>query len=82
MNKMKILQGIIEENIEWFWSNDSLVSYETDVTNLWNGFKAWCVQNCLEVLDGLDESLVDRTVEYNYSNWLNRKATLYVNMED
>ena len=82
MNKMEILQGIIEENIEWFWGNDSLVSYETDITKLWNGFKVWCVQNCLEIVNGLEESVVDKAVERNYSNWLDRKDILYINMED
>lgn len=66
---MEILQGIIEENIDWFWNNDSIVSYETNMEKLWDAFKAWCVPNCLEVVDGLDESIVSKVVNSNYSNW-------------
>jgi len=73
MDKMEILQGIIEENIEWFWHNDSLVSHETNMGKLWDGFKVWCVQNCLEIFNDLEESVVDRLVEQNYSNWVNKQ---------
>ena len=69
MDKIEILQGIIEENIEWFWNNDSIVSYETDMMKLWDAFKNWCVPNCLEVVSGLDESIVSKVVDSNYSNW-------------
>lgn len=73
MNKMKILNGIIEENIDYFWNNDSIVSYETDTMKLWDAFKVWCVQNCLEVLDGVEESIVDKAIDQNYNNWLDKK---------
>ena len=73
MDKMEILNGIIEENIDWFWNNDSIVSYETDIIKLWDAFKVWCVQNCLEVLDGLDESIIEKAVDRNYSNWADKK---------
>ena len=73
MDKMEILNGINEENIDWFWNNDSIVSYETDMIKLWDAFKVWCVQNCLEVLDGLDESIIDKEVDRNYNNWLNKQ---------
>ena len=73
MDTMKVLQGIIEENIDWFWNNDSIVSYETDMTNLWDAFKVWCVQNCTEVVNGLEESIIDRAVDRNYNNWLDKK---------
>ena len=73
MDKMEIFQGIIEENIEWFWHNDPMVDYETDTEKLWNGFKTWCVQNCLEVFDDIEESVVAKMVEANYSNWLEAK---------
>ena len=70
---MKILQGIIEENIEWFWGNDSIVSYETNISKLWSAFKVWCVQNCMEVLDNLDESIISKVVDRHYHNWLDKK---------
>lgn len=73
MDKMEILNGIIEENIDWFWNNDSIVSYETDMTKLWDAFKVWCVQNCLEVFDGLEEPIVEKAVDRNYSNWADKK---------
>lgn len=73
MNKMEILNGIIEENIDWFWNNDSIVSYETDMTKLWNAFKSWCVLNCMEVVDGLSEAVIDEVVDENYNNWLDNK---------
>lgn len=73
MNKIEILNGIIEENIEWFWNNDSIVSYETDTMKLWCAFKTWCVQNCLEVVDGLDEHVVDKAVDRHYSAWADKK---------
>ena len=73
MDKMEILQGIIEENIEWFWYNDPLVDCEFDMSKLWDGFKVWCTQNCLEVFSDLDESVVDKAVDNNYHNWENKK---------
>lgn len=73
MDKIKILNGIIEENIEWFWNNDPIVSYETDMIKLWDAFKVWCVQNCLEVVDGLEESIVEKAVDKSYSNWADKK---------
>lgn len=73
MDKIKILNGIIEENIEWFWNNDPIVSYETDIIKLWDAFKVWCVQNCLEVVDGLEESIVEKAVDKSYSNWADKK---------
>lgn len=82
MNKMELLQGIIEDNIEWFWSedniewfwsNDPMVSYETDMMKLWDAFKVWCVQNCLEVLSYFEESVVEKAVDENYSNWVDKQ---------
>ena len=73
MDKMEILNGIIEENIDWFWNNDSIVSYETNMSKLWESFKVWCVQNCMEVLDGMDESIVNKAVDRNYSNWIDKQ---------
>lgn len=72
-NKLEMLNGIIEENIEWFWNNDSIVSYETSKSKLWNAFKVWCIQNCMEIFDGLDESVVEKAVDKNYDNWLDKK---------
>ena len=73
MDKTKVLNGIIEENIDWFWNNDSIVSYETDMIKLWDAFKVWCVQNCLEVLDGVEESIVNKVIDQNYNNWVDKK---------
>lgn len=73
MDKMEILQGIIEENIDWFWNNDSIVSYETNMMKLWEAFRVWCVQNCSEVLGNLDISIIERAVARNYNNWLDKK---------
>ena len=73
MDKMEILNGIIEENIDWFWNNDPLVSCETNMTKLWNGFKVWCVQNCMEIFDSLGETVIEKAVDQNYSNWVDKK---------
>ena len=73
MDKMEILNGIIEENIDWFWGNDSIVSYETNMEKLWSAFKVWCVQNCLELFDNLDESVIEKAVDRNYNNWLDKQ---------
>lgn len=73
MDKMEILNGIIEENIEWFWSNDPMVDRETNMSKLWDAFKVWCVQNCMEIVNGLEESIIDRAVDRNYNNWLDKK---------
>lgn len=73
MDKMEILQGIIQENIEWFWNNDPFVDSETNMAKLWDGFKVWCVQNCLEIFNDLEESVVDRLVDQNYSNWKDKQ---------
>ena len=73
MGKIEILQGIIEENIDWFWGNDPIVSYETNIEKLWNAFKAWCLPNCLEVVDGLEESIVDKVIDSNYSIWCEKQ---------
>lgn len=73
MDKIEVLNGIIGENIEWFWNNDSIVSYETNMSKLWDAFKVWCVQNCLEIFNDLDESVVEKTIEENYSNWISKQ---------
>ena len=69
------LQNIINENIEWFWNNDPMLEYESNVDELWNGFKLWCVQNCMEVCEEnnmpMKESFVERLVLDNFDNWLN-----------
>jgi hypothetical protein len=68
---MEILQGIIEENIDWFWNNDSIVDHETNMSKLWDAFKVWCVQNCKEIFDDLDETIIDEAVDQNYNKWIN-----------
>ena len=73
MDKVEILNGIIEENIDWFWNNDPLVDCETNMEKLWKGFKAWCIQNCLEVVDGAEESVISKAVDRNYSNWADKQ---------
>lgn len=73
MDKLEILNGIIEENIEWFWNNDSIVSCETNMSKLWEAFKVWCMQNCLEIFNDLDETIVENAVDKNYSNWVNKQ---------
>lgn len=73
MDRMEILQGIIEENIEWFWNNDPIVDRETNMTKLWDAFKVWCVQNCLEIMDSLGKHVAERAVDRNYNNWLDKK---------
>lgn len=73
MDKIEILNGIIEENIDWFWNNDSIVDCETNMSKLWDAFKVWCVQNCMEVIGNIDEIIVDKAVDRNYNNWLDKK---------
>lgn len=74
MDKMEIMQGIIEENIEWFWNNDTLVDCETNTMKLWNGFKVWCMQNCMEIFNDTEESVIDKLIDKNYPNWIDKKV--------
>ena len=66
---MEDLKNIISENIEWFWANDPLVENETDIDKLWNGFKLWCIPNCKENFDNLDETIIEEEVNNNYLEW-------------
>lgn len=70
--KMEILQGIIEENIDYFWNNDSIVSYETNMRKLWDAFKVWCMQNCTELFDDIEESIIDNLIDQNYYSWVDK----------
>lgn len=65
-------KNIIKENIEWFWENDSLVKHETDTEKLWNGFKVWCVQNCKECFEDMEESIIEAEVNNSYLAWKER----------
>ena len=67
-----ILQDIINENIEYFWDNDPIVDIETNSIKLWDAFKAWCVQNCMEVT-GFSKHTVEKSVNENYNTWLSFK---------
>lgn len=70
MNKIEKINEIIQENIQFFWNNDPLVlDYETEAIILWDGFKVWCMQNCLEVFDDLEESVIEEVINNNYTNW-------------
>ena len=69
---MKDLRNIIKENIEWFWKEDSLAEHETDVEKLWNGFKAWCMQNCKECFEDMEEAIIEAEVNNSYSVWKER----------
>ena len=73
MDKLEILNGIIEENIEWFWNNDPIVSYETNTMKLWDAFKVWCVQNCAEIFDNLEESIIEKIIDNNFDSWIDKK---------
>lgn len=73
MDKIEILNGIIEENIEWFWNNDSIVDCETNTMNLWKAFKSWCMQNCTEVFDDLEESIIEKAIDNNFDIWIDKK---------
>lgn len=63
------LHNIIKENVKWFWNNDPMVEYETDMEKLWNAFKVWCVQNCKEIFDNLDESCIECEIDSHYYFW-------------
>ncbi len=67
------LHNIIKENMEWFWENDSIVEYETDITKLWNAFKVWCIQNCKEIFSNLDESCIECEIDSHYYFWKDRQ---------
>lgn len=69
---MNELHNIIKENMEWFWKNDSIVEHETDITKLWNAFKVWCIQNCKEVFENLDEAFIECEVDVHYYYWEER----------
>lgn len=73
MDKMEILNGIIEENIDWFWNNDPIVSCETNMMKLWDAFSVWCIENCLEVFSDLGEAVVSEAVNKNYSTWASKQ---------
>ena len=70
---MEDLQNTIIGNIDWFWGNDGMPIYETDMEKLWNGFKIWCVQNCMENFSSLAKYIVEKVVSNNYDLWLERK---------
>ena len=74
---MDRLKEIINSNIEWFWQNDVLVEQETDISKLWDGYKVFCVQNCMEVMNAenisLNETEVTKMVEDMYAEWLASK---------
>lgn len=66
------LNKTIQENIQFFWNNNPLVlDYELETAILWNGFKVWCTQNCLENFDNLERSFVEEAINNNYANWVN-----------
>ena len=69
---MTNLQDIISSNIEWFWKNDPMLEHGATITELWNGFKLWCVQNCKEVTK-LEEDFIEKEVDKSYSNWMKFK---------
>lgn len=71
MNELKELKEIINENIEWFWNNDPMLEYETDIQKLWNGFKVWCIQNCKECFENLEDSVIEKEVDNSYFDWKN-----------
>lgn len=66
---MKNLMNVIRENIKWFWSNDPMLEYESNTKELWNGFKLWCIPNCKENFENLDESIIEEAVNNSYFEW-------------
>lgn len=68
---MEKLQNIINENIEWFWNNDPMLEYESNTEELWNGFKLWCIPNCKENFEDMDESIIEEAVNASYDTWRN-----------
>lgn len=64
------MEEIIQENIEYFWSFDPLVGCENDTQKLWEGFKSWCVQDLIDVFDGISEEDAVIAVETKYQEWL------------
>lgn len=66
---MKDLQDIIKENIEWFWNNDPILEYETDIEKLWDGFKIWCIQNCKENFENIEEAIIEAEINNSYLDW-------------
>ena len=73
---MENLRNIINENIEWFWSNDPMLEYESNIEELWNGFKLWCVPNCKENFENLDESVIEAEVNNSYLNWKEKQLKM------
>lgn len=69
----KNLRNIIKENIEWFWNNDPMLEYESNTEKLWDGFKLWCIPNCKENFEGMDESIIEEFVNKSFDIWKNWK---------
>lgn len=66
---MERLKKIISENIEWFWKNDPMLEYESNIEELWTGFKLWCIPNCKENFENLEESIIEAEVNNSYAEW-------------
>lgn len=66
---MKKLHDIINENIEWFWKNDPCLEYECNVNKLWKYFKSWCIQNCKENFEDIEEYIIEAEVNRSYNTW-------------
>lgn len=69
---MEDLRKIIYGNIKWFWYNDPVLKYENDIKKLWIYFKLWCIQNCKEIFNELEESFIEEEVNASYDIWKNR----------
>ena len=66
---MEDLRNIIAENIEWFWENDPMTEYETDISKLWEGFYVWCNNNCKDIFGEEYEDLIHYEIVRQYSSW-------------
>ena len=71
----KKLQNVINENIEWFWKNDPCLEYESNINELWKYFKLWCIPNCKENFEDMDEAIIEAEVNKSYDAWRNWNFT-------
>lgn len=90
---MMNLKNIINENIEWFWNNDSSVwcddggvfkdeptiITELNVKEIWDYFKTWCFYNIKDNDMSIEDSIVNEAIDNSYENWLHWQKKLYPN---
>lgn len=63
----RLLKEIVKENIEWFWNNDPIVDSNANDFDVWEAFRAWCVQNLMEL--GVSKRTAEKETNKGYCFW-------------